>query len=64
MKYNVSILRLQITTYQDEFNFFFLKKKTNFYVLVGSVGFNKILYDPTYDSTFYDPCAILKILVR
>ena len=27
MKYNVSILRLQITTYQDEFNFFFLKKK-------------------------------------
>ena len=50
MKYNVSILRLQITTYQDEFN---LKKKTNFYVLVGSVGFNKIPYDPTYDSTIF-----------
>ena len=29
------------------------KKKTNFYVLVGSVGFNKIPYDPTYDSTIF-----------
>ena len=33
MKYNVLVLRLQITTYKDEKK---KKKKTNFYVLVGS----------------------------
>ena len=39
MKYNVIILRLQITTYKDE-----KKKKTIFYVLVGSVGSHTILH--------------------
>ena len=40
MKYNVLVLRLQITTYKDELK---KKKKTDFYVLVGLVGSHTIL---------------------
>ena len=44
MKYNVLFLRLQITPYKDELK---KKKKTDSYVLVGSVESHTILYDPT-----------------
>ena len=47
MKYNVLVLKLQITTYKDELKK--KEKKIDFYVLVGFVGSHTILYDPTGD---------------
>ena len=59
MKYNVLVLRLQITTYKDE-----LKKKTDFYILVRLVGSHTILrsYIILHDLTC-DP-IIFMIFVR
>ena len=47
MKYNVLVLKLQITTYKDELKK--KEKKIDFYILVGFVGSHTILYDPTGD---------------
>ena len=67
MKYNVLVLRLQITTDKDELKKKKEKKKKEIYILVesvGSVGSHMILqsYTILHDLT-YDP-IIFTILVR